>query len=337
MYLVAWVNKACLLQAVKPNILAEAGEEQLYVVAQLSVRCLSLKGERPTMKEVPSVLNELRRSLVKDKTIRGKEVYPHKNEEEEYLLPGSGDAVSTISTAQILRSSGYAAAEPAALRALSDIAGRYVASLGRGASAIAEARGRTEPNLADLTLALEDHALAGFVRAVREVPFPKPLPRRGGGAPRGKAWESFAAAGKESPLKHVPPWLPCFPEEPEPKPKAAAPKWEEKGEAGAADQAGEVKPSCDGGERRGVVPEKRGKVSFRLGAEKKKRRVGLDKQYGGGFEQFEEKRENSAATIRHGRAASSGRSAMAAMEMEEMRRRCPVPVTPLPVEGLKTA
>ncbi|KAF0921503.1 hypothetical protein E2562_007037 [Oryza meyeriana var. granulata] len=91
MYLVMLVNKGCLLQAVKPHILVEAGEEQLYAVAQLSIRCLSLKGERPTMKQVASVLNGLRRSLTKDKTIRGKEVYPpNKNEEEEYLLPGSG-------------------------------------------------------------------------------------------------------------------------------------------------------------------------------------------------------------------------------------------------------
>uniref|UniRef100_A0A0E0CQ79 Serine-threonine/tyrosine-protein kinase catalytic domain-containing protein n=1 Tax=Oryza meridionalis TaxID=40149 RepID=A0A0E0CQ79_9ORYZ len=90
-YLVMLVNKGCLLQAVKPIILAEAREEQLYDVAHLSIMCLSLKGERSTMKEVASVLNGLRRSLAKDKAIKGKEVYPqNKNEEEEYLLPGSG-------------------------------------------------------------------------------------------------------------------------------------------------------------------------------------------------------------------------------------------------------
>uniref|UniRef100_A0A0E0NJN9 Bromodomain associated domain-containing protein n=1 Tax=Oryza rufipogon TaxID=4529 RepID=A0A0E0NJN9_ORYRU len=309
-YLVMLVNKGCILQAVKPIILAEAREEQLYDVAHLSIMCLSLKGEQSTMKEVASVLNGLRRSLAKDKAIKGKEVYPqNKNEEEEYLLPGSGDAVSRVSTAQILHSSGYTAAEPAALRALSDIAGRYVASLGRAASAIAEARGRTEPNLADLTLALEDHALggfpgasdparpvlrsgalselAGFVRVVREVPFPKPVPRRGG-APRGKAWESFAAAGKEPPPKHVPRWLPRFPDkpEPEPEPKAAydeaTARWEARvrhEEEANAEEAVVLKPSVDGGgERRGVVPEKRGKVSFRVRAERKKRRVGLDQQ-----------------------------------------------------------
>ncbi|KAF0921499.1 hypothetical protein E2562_007036 [Oryza meyeriana var. granulata] len=264
------------------------------------------------------------------------------------------DAVSTVSTAQILRSSGYTAAEPAALRALSDIAGRYVASLGSGASAIAETRGRTEPNLVDLILALEDHSLggfpgasdpgrpvlrsgalselAGFVRAVREVPFAKPLPRRVGG-PRGKAWESFAAAGREPPLKHVPRWLPCFPEKPELEPKAtneeATAKWEsrrrDEGKANP-EEAVAVKPSGDGGECRGLLPEKRGKVSFRVGEGAKKRRLGFDQQCGGGFERFTEMREKSAALMR---AASNH---LSAMEMEETRRRCPV--TPCSVEGL---
>ena len=101
-------------------------------------------------------------------------------------------AVSTVSTAQILRASGYSAA----LRALSDIAGRYIESLGRAATAFAEVHVRTEPNVADIVLALEDHALggfpgasdpawpvlcsgalaelAGFVDAVKEVPFANP-------------------------------------------------------------------------------------------------------------------------------------------------------------------
>ena len=113
-------------------------------------------------------------------------------------------AVSTVSTAQILRASGYSAAEAAALRALSDIAGRYIESLGRAATAFAEVHVRTEPNVADIVLALEDHALGGFpgasdpawpvlcsgalaelarfVDAVKEVPFAKPLPRRDSGS-----------------------------------------------------------------------------------------------------------------------------------------------------------
>ncbi|KAL6911782.1 hypothetical protein ACP4OV_000587 [Aristida adscensionis] len=216
--------------------------------------------------------------------------------------PSLQAAVSTVSTAQILRSSGYSAAEPAALRALSDIAGRYIASLGRAAAALAEARGRTEPNVADVVLALEDHApagfpgasdparpvlrsgalaeLAGFVAAVREVPFAKPLPRREAG---GKAaWDSFAAAGREPPLGHVPRWLPRFPD-----------GWEEeargRGEAAAKDEdIGEVVTSGQRGvEGRGAVPERREKVSFRVVGDKRRRRVGPDKR-GGGLHQFDE-------------------------------------------------
>ncbi|XP_062222324.1 transcription initiation factor TFIID subunit 8-like [Phragmites australis] len=214
--------------------------------------------------------------------------------------------VSTVSTAQILRASGYSAAEPAALRALSDIAGRYIASLGRAAVALAEARGRTEPNVADLVLALEDHApdgfpgasdparpvlrsgalaeLAGFVAAVREVPFAKPLPRRDSGG-AGKGWESFMAAGREPPLRHVPRWLPRFPE-----------GWEERtrgrGEVTTKDkedtgEAVAVMLNGNGGlEGRGAVPERREKVSFRVG-KKKRRRVGPDKCVGG-FERLGE-------------------------------------------------
>ncbi|KAG2617143.1 hypothetical protein PVAP13_3NG178718 [Panicum virgatum] len=165
-------------------------------------------------------------------------------------------AVSTVSTAQILRASGYSAAEAAALRALSDIAGRYIESLGRAAAAFAEVHGRTEPNVADIVLALEDHALGGFPGAFDparpEVPFAKPLPRRDPGSGTGKGWESFAAAERE-PLRHVPQWLPRFPE-----------GWEERlhGRSGEA----EAKDEEDTGEVNGrrTVPENREKVSFCL-------------------------------------------------------------------------
>lgn len=192
-------------------------------------------------------------------------------------------AVSNVSTAQILRASGYSAAEPTALRALSDIAGRYIASLGRAAAALAEAHGRTEPNIVDIVLALEDHTLcgfpgasdparpvlcsgalaelAGFVAAVREVPFAKPLPRPD--PESAKRWESFAAAGREPPLRHVPQWLPTFPE-----------GWVERlpgrGEVSAQyDVTGEVvavtvNGNCRENGRR-ALPENRERVSFRLG------------------------------------------------------------------------
>ncbi|BAF15657.2 Os04g0598600 [Oryza sativa Japonica Group] len=56
---------------IEPHILAEAGEEQIHAVAQLSVRCLNLKGEeRPVMREVASVLHGLRESFDEEQIIR---------------------------------------------------------------------------------------------------------------------------------------------------------------------------------------------------------------------------------------------------------------------------
>ncbi|XP_029120050.1 wall-associated receptor kinase 17 isoform X2 [Elaeis guineensis] len=53
-----------LLEAVDGQIVNEAGERHLFVVAQLAKRCLSLKGEeRPTMKEVAVELDALRRLM----------------------------------------------------------------------------------------------------------------------------------------------------------------------------------------------------------------------------------------------------------------------------------
>ncbi|CAL5019027.1 unnamed protein product [Urochloa decumbens] len=223
-------------------------------------------------------------------------------------------AVSAVSTAQILRASGYSAAEAAALRALSDVAGRYIESLGRAAAALAEAHGRTEPNVADAVLALEEHApggfpgasdptrpvlcsgalaeLARFVAAVAEVPFAKPLPRRDPGSGDGKRWESFAAAEREPPLRHVPRWLPRFPN-----------GWEERlrgrVEAAAKDEATlmangdavEVATLMANGDAvevatlmanggavengRRAVPENREKVSFRFGEMRRRHVVPL--------------------------------------------------------------
>ncbi|KAL6843847.1 hypothetical protein ACP4OV_026418 [Aristida adscensionis] len=49
MYLVVLFNEGRLLEEIEPHILAEAGEEQLYAVAKLAVRCLNFKGRRTTI------------------------------------------------------------------------------------------------------------------------------------------------------------------------------------------------------------------------------------------------------------------------------------------------
>nr|BAJ99441.1 predicted protein [Hordeum vulgare subsp. vulgare] len=74
MHMVILVNEGRLLKEIELHILEEAGEEQLYAVAQLSVRCLNMNGqERPLMKEVASDLEELRRSFIKEQTLRRKD------------------------------------------------------------------------------------------------------------------------------------------------------------------------------------------------------------------------------------------------------------------------
>ncbi|KAM3389488.1 hypothetical protein ACQJBY_011562 [Aegilops geniculata] len=89
MHIVIIVNEGRLLKEIEPDILAEAGEEQLYAVAQLSVRCLNMNGqERPIMKEVASVLEGLRRSFTNDKeqTMRRTDEPAHKYNEQGHLL-----------------------------------------------------------------------------------------------------------------------------------------------------------------------------------------------------------------------------------------------------------
>ncbi|KAG1355412.1 wall-associated receptor kinase-like 1 [Cocos nucifera] len=73
-----------LLQLIEPQIIEEAGMEQLVVVAQLARGCLNLKGEeRPTMKEVAIELEGLRRSHKQQLALQNPE-------EMERLLGGIG-------------------------------------------------------------------------------------------------------------------------------------------------------------------------------------------------------------------------------------------------------
>jgi serine/threonine protein kinase len=84
MHLVVLFNKGRLLQEIEPHILAEAGEDQCYAVAELSVRCLNVKGEeRPAMVVVASVLQELRRSFTIDQAVGIKDESIQENSEQE--------------------------------------------------------------------------------------------------------------------------------------------------------------------------------------------------------------------------------------------------------------
>ncbi|MQM07500.1 hypothetical protein Taro_040345 [Colocasia esculenta] len=155
-------------------------------------------------------------------------------------LPISGSlaaAASRIAVAQICQSAGYHAAEPSALRALADVSARYLLALARAAASAANTRGRTDANLLDVALALEQltlprgfsgaaepgghllrssagplRGLMDFVASVDEVPFARPLrPGRASGTPP-EPGLSFLQMRREPPFPHVARWLPAFPD-----------------------------------------------------------------------------------------------------------------------------
>jgi serine/threonine protein kinase len=105
MYLVVLFNEGKLFQEIEPHILAEAGEDQVYATAELSVRCLNLKGEeRPPMKEVASVLNELKRSFTMEQNIRGNDKLVLKNneqEEEDHIILLESGPISTFHSSEV--------------------------------------------------------------------------------------------------------------------------------------------------------------------------------------------------------------------------------------------
>ncbi|KAG6521124.1 transcription initiation factor TFIID subunit 8-like [Zingiber officinale] len=218
-------------------------------------------------------------------------------------------ATTRVAVAQICLATGYSAAEPSSLRALSDIAALYLQALGRAAASVAAAHHRTDSNLLDLVRAIEDlsaakgfpggsdptgqplrscalRELKEFVELVEEIPFAKPIPR-GGEEEQRTTWRSFAAAGKEPP-PHVPSWLPCFPEEPRNKEmKEQRTTW---GSFAAAARESpqhvpswlpclpedrEMEPSTEKKRKTAVeLPAEREKVVFRLGFGKRKPALG---------------------------------------------------------------
>lgn len=146
-----------------------------------------------------------------------------------------GRAVSRVAVAQICESAGFHSSQFSSLDALADVAIRYICSLGKSAHYYANISGRTDSNMFDLIQALEDLAgstqgfagasdvnrclvssgavreLSQFVSTTEEVPFPRPIPRFPI-AHSLKPTPSFAQRGETPPWKHVPDWLPAFPD-----------------------------------------------------------------------------------------------------------------------------
>lgn len=173
---------------------------------------------------------------------RGNEPPPPPRQDEERDAPrgagaganGYGRAVSKVAVAQICESVGFHGVKDSALEALTDVAIRYLCDLGKTGSYYANLAGRTECNVFDIVRGLEDleasqgfsgaaevkNCLAGsgtvrgiveYVDSAEEIQFAQPLPRFPVVKNR-KLIPSFAQMGETPPGKHIPDWLPAFPD-----------------------------------------------------------------------------------------------------------------------------
>ncbi|XP_021901858.1 transcription initiation factor TFIID subunit 8 [Carica papaya] len=150
--------------------------------------------------------------------------------------PGSDDfgrAVSKVAVAQICESLGYGGFKDSALQALADIAIQYIRELGKTARFYANLAGRTECNFFDIIWGFEDlgeaHWLGAsekgnsvmvsrkvmeiiqFLSSTKEIPFAQPVPRYPVIRSR-RMTPSFVQMGETPPGKHIPTWLPAFPD-----------------------------------------------------------------------------------------------------------------------------
>ncbi|XP_062001902.1 transcription initiation factor TFIID subunit 8 [Rosa rugosa] len=158
-----------------------------------------------------------------------------------------GRAVSKVAVAQICEGVGFLGIKESALDSLADIAIRYLRDLGKMANYYANLAGRTESNVFDVVRGLEDleslqgfsgaadvtHCLAGsgttkglvqYVGTAEENPFAQPLPRFPVVKDR-RLIPSFEQMGEAPPGKHLPNWLPAFPD---PHTYIHSPMWNER-------------------------------------------------------------------------------------------------------------
>ncbi|KAJ4704938.1 transcription initiation factor TFIID subunit 8-like [Melia azedarach] len=145
-----------------------------------------------------------------------------------------GRTVSKIAVAQICESVGFEGFKDSALDTLADIAIRYICDLGKTSSFNASLAGRTECNFFDIIRGIEDlevlkgftgaseigQCLVGsgtvreiieFVESNEEIPFAQPIPRFPVIKNR-RLIPSFVEMNETPPGKHIPSWLPAFPD-----------------------------------------------------------------------------------------------------------------------------
>ncbi|KAK4432463.1 Transcription initiation factor TFIID subunit [Sesamum alatum] len=163
--------------------------------------------------------------------------------------PGDfGRAISRIAVAQVCESIGFGGFNESALDSLADIAIRYICDLGKTSKFYANLAGRTECNVFDVVQGLDDIGmLQGFsgaseihtdcvvssgaieeikeyVEIAEEIPFAQPVPRFPVIRER-RMIPSFSQMGETPSLKHIPAWLPAFPD---PHTYVRTPVWNER-------------------------------------------------------------------------------------------------------------
>ncbi|XP_027183842.1 transcription initiation factor TFIID subunit 8-like [Coffea eugenioides] len=194
---------------------------------------------------------------------------------------GLSATITRIAVAQISQSVGYSAAQTSALDTLANVAARYLGAVAHSAAASANSSGRTQSNIFDIVIALEElGSVQGFpnsssqclisssiLKEIRrflfysdEIPFAQPIPRQNQPVESRKS-------GNEMGLKHVPGWLPDMPvmdgmgiekEGNEERNIGGGFVGEERNQSRTA--------KMGNGRGKGYqLPEKRGKVRFRMG------------------------------------------------------------------------
>ncbi|KAL5582134.1 hypothetical protein UlMin_014576 [Ulmus minor] len=143
-------------------------------------------------------------------------------------------AIAKIAVVQICESEGFQAFQLSALQTMSDIAVRYIQSIGKNAHSYANIAGRTECNIFDIIQGLEDlcspqgfsgvsdvdHCLSSsgvvkeivqYAAEVENIRFPYTIPQFPV-VKESKLASSYLQAGEVPPENHIPAWLPRFPE-----------------------------------------------------------------------------------------------------------------------------
>ncbi|KAI3447568.1 hypothetical protein Pfo_004233 [Paulownia fortunei] len=159
-----------------------------------------------------------------------------------------GRAISRIAVAQVCESIGFEGFNESALDSLADIAIRYLCDLGKTSKFYANLAGRTECNVFDVVQGFEDLGMSqgfsgaseihidclvssGAIREIKEyvetaeeIPFAQPVPRFPVIRER-RMIPSFLQMGEMPSFKHIPAWLPAFPD---PHTYVRTPVWNER-------------------------------------------------------------------------------------------------------------